>query len=137
MALDLNPNYIGWSIVDWSKDGQAYNVIDYGIYSSKELNDKWFALKKKNKKQKGYSSADPERIHITNLREHMVYEIVKNIINTTISYKCEIISIEDLDMESSDKCRGKKFNSLCNNLWNRNKLTSNLEKRCKQHNIVL
>ena len=45
MAIDLNPNYIGWSIVDW-KSSSEYEVIKHGVYSIKELNDKEFELNK-------------------------------------------------------------------------------------------
>ena len=38
LALDLNPNYIGWSIVEW-KSSSTFNIVKEGIISIKELND--------------------------------------------------------------------------------------------------
>jgi hypothetical protein len=40
-------------------------------------------------------------------------------------------------MKSSDKNKGKKFNKLVNNLWNRSKFVNNLTKRCNIFNIKL
>lgn len=131
LALDLNPNYIGWSIVDWKSENQ-FNIVKSGIYSIKDLNDKDFNLK-----GKGYSSDSKERIYISNKRNYEVLQIAKNIINKAIYYKCQIVSIEDLKINSDDKNKGKKFNKLVNNLWNRNALANNLQKRCNIFNIKL
>ena len=131
LALDLNPNYIGWSIVDWKSENQ-FNVIKSGIYSIKELNDKDFNLKNKH-----LDSSSPERIYLSNKRNYEVLQISKNIINKAIYYKCQIVSIEDLKIKSDDKNKGKKFNKLVNNLWNRNALVNNLTKRCNIFNIKL
>ena len=131
LALDLNPNYIGWSIVDWKSENQ-FNVIKSGIYSIKDLNDKDFNLKGLH-----YSSDSKERIYLSNKRNYETLQIAKNIINKAIYYKCQIISIEDLKINSDDKNKGKKFNKLVNNLWNRNALVNNLTKRCNIFNIKL
>ena len=37
-SIDLNPNYIGWSVVQWHDHG-SFEVIDSGVVSFKELND--------------------------------------------------------------------------------------------------
>ena len=131
LALDLNPNYIGWSIVDW-KSENWFDIVKTGIYSIKDLNDKDFKLKKKKLK-----SSSPKRIYLTNKRNYEVLQIAKNIINKAIYYKCQIVSIEDLKIKSDDKNKGKKFNKLVNNLWNRNALVNNLTKRCNIFNIKL
>ena len=60
--MDLNPNYIGWSIVDWKSENE-FNVIKSGIYSIKKLNDKDFSLK-----NKGYSLESNERKYISDKR---------------------------------------------------------------------
>ena len=38
-------------------------------------------------------------------------------------------------MASNDKGKGKKYNRLVNNLWNRNKFVSNIRKRCNVYGI--
>jgi len=78
----MNPNYIGWSIVDWKSESE-FKVIKSGIYSIKELNDKDFSLK-----GKGFSSDSKERVYISNKRNYETIQIVKNIINKAIYYKC-------------------------------------------------
>ena len=131
LALDLNPNYIGWSIVDWKSENE-FNVVKSGIYSIKKLNDKDFNLK-----NKGYSLESNERKYISDKRNFETLQIVKNIVNKSIYYKCQIISIEDLSIKSSDKELGKHFNKLVNNSWCRNTFVNNLTKRCNIHNIKL
>ena len=124
MSLDLNPNYIGWSVVDW-KSSSDFNIIQTGVYSIKDLNDKDFGLK-----NKGLASDSKQRTYISNKRNHEVLQISKNIIDIARHYRCEMFSVEDLNIKSSDKERGTKFNRLCNNLWCRTKLVDNLKKRC-------
>ena len=131
LSLDLNPNYIGWSIVDWKSESE-FNVVKSGIYSIKKLNNKDFSLK-----NKGYSSESNERKYISNKRNFETLQIVKNIVNKSIYYKCQIISIEDLNIKTSDKELGKRFNKLVNNSWCRNVFVNNLTKRCNIHNIKL
>ena len=131
LSLDLNPNYIGWSIVDWKSESE-FNVVKSGVYSIKNLNDKNF-----NFKNKGYSSESRERKYISNKRLYETIQIVKNIINKSIYYKCQLISIEDLNIKSSDLNKGKRLNKLINNSWCRNAFVNNLTKRCNIHNIKL
>ena len=131
LSLDLNPNYIGWSIVDWKSEAE-FNVIKSGVYSIKKLNDKDFNLK-----NKGYNSDSKERKYISDKRNFETIQIVKNIVDKSIYYKCQIISIEDLNIKTSDKELGKRFNKLVNNSWCRTIFVNNLTKRCNIHNIKL
>ena len=43
----MNPNYIGFSIIDWKNDN-SFVLIDKGILSLKPLNDYDFSLKEQN-----------------------------------------------------------------------------------------
>lgn len=131
LSLDLNPNYIGWSIVDWKSESE-FNVVKSGVYSIKKLNDKDFSLK-----NKGYSSESKQRKYISDKRNFETLQIVKNIINKSIYYKCQLISIENLNIKTSDKDLGVYFNKLVNNSWCRNTFVNNLTKRCNIHNIKL
>ena len=131
ISIDLNPNYIGYSIVDW-KSSNEFKVVTSGVYSIKHLNDLDFNLK-----GKGCSSSSNERIYLSNKRQHEILEISKSLINKAIYYKCSIFSLEDLNMKSSDKENGKHFNKLVNNLWCRNLLVNNLTKRCNIFKIKL
>ena len=131
LAIDLNPNYIGWSVVDW-ESGNDFNVIKSGVYSMKYLNDIEYTFKKQN-----LNSSDSKRIYINNKRRYEVLEVVKNLITTALHYKVELFCLEELNIQSKDLDKGKNFNRLCNNKWLREKLTNNLVKRCNIYNIKL
>lgn len=118
MAIDLNPNSIGWSIVDWSNN---YNVIQAGTFSLKPLND--------YRNSKLVSSDSDFHKYITNKRKHEIIHIAKELFNLCKHYKCEIFAIEDLNMSASNKGKGRRFNKLVNNNWCRNILAQQITKR--------
>ena len=124
-AIDLNPNYIGWSVVDWESSSE-FKVISSGVISTKDINDFDNSLK-------GLPSTDTKKLYINNKRKYEVYEITKYLVQIATHYRCELFIREDLNIESSDKTLGKRFNKLVNNQWNRSKMISNIKKRC---NIV-
>ena len=124
LSLDLNPNYIGWSITDW-KSSSEFNVIKYGIYIFKDLTDKI-----KDLKGKGFNSESPVRKHLNNKLEYETYQIVKNLIKKAIYYKVHLIGIEDLSIKIKNIGKGSYLNGLVNNKWLRNKFSTCLEKYC-------
>ena len=126
-AIDLNPNYVGWSVVDW-KSSSKLEVVTSGVVSIKELNDIDFNLK-------GKSSDSKERKYINNKRIFETYEISKLLVNTAKYYRCEVFGLEELNIKNKNTDKGKYFNKLVNNVWNRNKLTNNIKKRCNVYNI--
>ena len=126
-AIDLNPNYIGWSVVDWKSSGK-FEVVKSGVISIKELNDIDFKLE-------GKKSESKERIHINNKRTFETYEISKLLVNTAKYYRCEVFVLEELNIKSKDTTRGKHYNKLVNNVWNRDKLVNNIKKRCNIYSI--
>ena len=131
MSIDMNPNYIGWSIIDWKSESD-FNIIKSDVISIKKLNDYDQSLK-----DKGLSSESKERKYISNKRNYETLQISKNLINKAIYYKCQIFSIEDLNIKSGDCNKGRRFNKLVNNSWCRNKLINNLVKRCNIFGIKL
>ena len=105
MGLDLNPNYIGLSVIEFDKENN-FKVLYKQVFDLKVLTDK---------------NTSKDKRH---------YELIKicHTINSLINYwKCKKLSIEDLNIKQSDKGQGKNFNRLCNNVWDRtlivNKLT--------------
>lgn len=111
LSLDLNPNYIGLSICDWhTKENKT--IIYKEIIDITELNKLKQSKYKKNK------------------RDYETTIINSHIIDLVFQYRCELVAFEHLDIESKDHCRGKKFNRLVNNCWNRTKFLNNLIKRC-------
>ena len=126
-AIDLNPNYIGWSVVDW-KSSSKFEVVKSGVISIKVINDIDFGLK-------GKSIESKERKYINNKRIFETYEISKLLVNTAKYYRCEVFGLEELNIKSKDTNRGKHYNKLVNNVWNRTKLVNNIKKRCNIYNI--
>ena len=126
-AIDLNPNYVGWSVVDW-KSSSKFEVVKSGVISIKDINDIDFGLK-------GKSNESKERKYINNKRIFETYEISKSLVNTAKYYRCEVFGLEELNIKSKDTTRGKHYNKLVNNVWNRNKLVNNIKKRCNIYSI--
>lgn len=131
ISIDMNPNYIGWSVLDW-KNSEKFNIIDKGVLSIKSINDKSEKIFKKHT-----SSSDLRKIKITNKRNFEVLQCSKFLIEKMKHFKCSIFAIEDLNIKSSNKDRGKRFNRLCNSNWCRDKLVNNLNKWCNIYGIQL
>ncbi len=119
MSIDVNPNYVGYSVVDW-KSETDYQIIDSGFYEIKPLNNyRW---------SKKVASDDPHAIYVTNKRNHEFIHIAKELAEKSKHYKCEVFSIEDLSISTTDTKKGRKYNRLVNNSWNRNLLLKQIKK---------
>ena len=127
-AIDLNSNNIGWSIVDW-KSSSEYKVIDSGIIDFSKYNKFYNKCK--------LSSTDKKKIHINNKKKHELILSIYELIKTVKHYKCEICSIEDLNIKSNNKKKGRKYNRQCNNTWHRNLSSWIIEKLCTINNIKI
>ena len=121
-AIDMNPNYVGWSIVDW-KSSSNFRIVKEGVISIKELNDY-------DNKQKIDST---KRKHISNIRHHAILEICKNLVDTAAYYRCDKFVLEELKFKTNDSY--SKFNRLTRNQWCRDLLENNITKRCNIYNI--
>ena len=93
LAIDMNPNYIGWSIIDWLNE-RDFNVVKTGCYSFKSLNDKQFALKLTKKQREELdrkerleltSKAKTKNIYFNNKRNHEMIEVAKDLMNAVRS----------------------------------------------------
>ena len=129
ISIDMNPNYVGWSALDW-KSSDEFNVVDSGIISLKVINDIEYKFKKLK-----LPSISKERKYLNNKRQHETLEVSKFLVDIAKHYKCECFGIEDLSIKSKDNKQGKNFNRLVNNNWCRNKLVNNLKKRCNIYGI--
>ena len=94
-GIDLNPNYIGFSVFD--------------SLTSKFICKEIISLKKLTGKK--YSS---------NKLDYETKEIFHYIGRKLRSLNCEYVFLEDLRFKSGNKGRGKGFNRLTINQWNRN-----------------
>ncbi len=82
IAIDTNPNYIGYTVVDW-KSSTEYQIIDSGFYEIKPLNDYGNSLK--------VSSDSPEAKYITNKRNHELIHIAIELATKAKHYRCEVL----------------------------------------------
>jgi len=104
-SLDLNPNYIAFTIQDFNNKGSK--IVYKEVINLTALNNN----------------------HNTDKSNHELLESSKRIANLAKHYKCEIVGSEKLDMLRKDHGRGKLLNRLINNTWNRNIFINNLKKR--------
>jgi hypothetical protein len=125
MGLDLNPNYIGVSILDFNKDN-SFKVVHKKVFDVSELN-------KTSKKE----STDKKSIYLTNKRTFELIEICQNIKDLIGEWHCSKLAIEDLNIKSSNKGKGKHFNRLCNNVWKKNLVVDKLKMLANVHGFEL
>ena len=125
-SIDLNPNYVGWSVVDWKSENK-YSLVKSGVISIKSLNDYENSL--------NVSTESPKKKYITNKRKYETIQIGYRLSKLANYFRCEVFGVEDLRIKTSNKEKGRKFNKLVNNQWNRNLLTHILEKNCKLYQI--
>ena len=130
-AIDMNPNYVGYTVIDWI-DGQNYKIIDKGAISLKDLNDYDDSLK-----GKGFSSESKERKYVSNKRNYEISDIAHKLERIANHYKCENFVMEDLTIPSKDNGKGKRFNRLCNQQWCRNRFCNIIKKLCKLDKIKI
>ena len=123
-AIDMNPNYIGWSVIDW-KNSDEYELIASGVISIKDINDKDNSLKGKK-----LPNTSKERKYISNKRNNEIIQVGIYLVSLAIHYQCSLFVIEKLDINSKDNEKGKKYNRLVNNQWNRKLLINQIKKRC-------
>lgn len=115
LGVDLNPNYIGLSVLSFDENNH-FQILHKQVFDLNNLN-----------KTSGKSSEDKKSIHLTNKRTHELIEICYVISSLMNVWKCSKLVIEDLNIKSSDKKQGKIFNRLCNNIWKRNLVADKLK----------
>ena len=130
LAIDMNPNYIGYSVIDWI-DTEKFNVIDRGVLSLKKLND----LENTYQKTSKCNSSDTKLKYFKNKRKFEILECVKFLKNKMVHYRCGCFSIEDLNFKSKNSNRGTKLNRMCNRQWNRTMFVNCLAKWCNVYGV--
>jgi hypothetical protein len=110
LGIDMNPNNIGISIVDFKNNKEVL------------VKSKVFNISTETRKD------DKKRNHETIQIAHEIIKIAKH-------YRCDTISFEELTMGAKDAGLGKNFNRLCNNEWNRELFQWMIKKLCDKNNI--
>lgn len=128
IAIDMNPNYLGYSIVDWKSESEYY-IIDKGVFDISLINKKENSLK--------CSSDDKRKTYIKNKRDYELIKIAYSLFELAKHYKCEVFSVEKLNIKTGNLNKGKKLNRLINNQWNRNKFVNVLSKLVNSSSTTL
>ena len=120
-AIDMNPNEIGYSIIDWKNDSE-FKLVKAGSVSLKSLLDE----------EKNYNVSPDSKIakYFVDKRQYETYKVAHFLTRKANQYKCEIFALENLSINSKNYEKGRKLNRLINNQWNRNKLVNIIRKQC-------
>lgn len=108
-GIDLNPNFLGFVVCENNK------VIFQKLYDLTDLNK----IDNKNKKK------------------HEKIAICKDIHKQLVHFQVNKLCIEDLNIKSKNHNKGKTFNKLVNNLWNKRLFINQLTKDCDVSGILV
>lgn len=121
-GIDMNPNYIGFSIS--KRVGDKRKVLlqeQYNLsYFTKNLHK---------------ASDDKASKHQNNKQIFELKEVAKDIINKCKHFKVGKFGIEDLNFKQTNYGKRKTFNRLTKNKWKREAIVSALKKHCLLNKI--
>lgn len=107
LGIDMNPNYIGLSVIEFDKNDE-FNVLHKRVFDLSKLTI-----------SSGKSSHDSKSKYLTNKLRHETIAIAYEISKLVDVWKCKSVAIEDLSIKPKDMKKGNKLNKLCNNKWER------------------
>ena len=117
IGIDLNPNAIGLSILEFNKNNsEKFTVLHKEVISTFELNKTSVS---------------------NNKRKYELIKICYHIDKLLKTWKCTRICLEELAINSSDKQKGRVFNRLCNNVWCRNLVINKLKMLSNIHSYFI
>ena len=125
LGIDMNPNYIGMSVVEFNKNDE-FTVLHKQVFDLSKLTI-----------SSGKSSTDAASKHLTNKLRHETIAIAHEISKLVDVWKCKTVAIEDLSIRPKDLKKGKKLNRLCNNKWERNLFVNKLKMLANLHKFNL
>lgn len=107
LGIDLNPNYIGLSILEFN-DKDEFKVIHKRVFDLSDLN----------------------KVNPVNKVNYEIQQIDNEILNLCKHYHVSKLAIEDLKFKKSNKFWNKKLNCLCKNKFRFSKIKSHLNTLC-------
>lgn len=119
LAIDLNPEHIGYSIID-HHDGE-FKVIKLGSFNFKKLT-----------KKSGLSSDNEYNKYKNNKRKHERKEVICELFNLMKHYKVGSFVMEDLNFKTEKGSFSKEFRRKTKNIWDRVLLCSLIKKKCTE-----
>ncbi|MBO6034079.1 MAG: hypothetical protein J6Q22_22050 [Prevotella sp.] len=125
LGIDMNPNYIGVSVIEFDKNDE-FNVLHKQVFDLSNLTI-----------SSGKVSTDGTSKYLTNKLKHETIAIAHEISKLANVWKCKTVAIEDLSIKPSDKKKGTHFNKLCNNKWERTLFVNKLKMLANLHEFNL
>ena len=125
LGIDMNPNYIGVSVIEFDKDDE-FKVLHKEVYDLTALT-----------KSSCRASSDSKSKYFTNKLRHETLAIAHKINRLVDYWKCSKLAIEDLSIKPKDQKKGKTFNRLCNNKWERQLFVNKLKMLAGIHRYEL
>ena len=105
LGIDLNPNALGLSIIEFNSNDE-FKILYKEVISTFNLNDK--------------------KIN-SNKRKFELIKICYQISNLMNVWKCAKLAIEDLNIKVGDQKKGTYLNRICNNYWDRTLVINKLK----------
>ena len=112
LGIDLNPNYIGLSVLEFD-DKDEFKIIHKRVYDLSELNDN--------------ASTNKVRYEIKQIDNEML-KLCKH-------FKVSKLAIEDLKFKKNNKFWSKKLNKLCKNKFRYSSIKQHLNTLCNVHGV--
>ena len=127
IAVDLNPQSIGFSILDKVGNGEA-KVITCGLFDISRLCVRL-----------GVSSSSKKQKWQNNKRRYELTMIAKRLFTLARHYKCSQFIMEDLNLGKAEttNSNSKEFRRQVNFLWNRTLIEMIIQRRCNETGIDL
>ena len=125
LGIDMNPNYIGMSVIKFDQNDE-FTVLHKQVFDLSKLTV-----------SSGKASTDATSKYITNKLKHETIAIAHEISKLANVWKSKTVAIEDLSIKPSDKKKGTYFNRLCNNKWERQLFVNKLKMLANLHKFNL
>ena len=125
LGIDMNPNYIGVSVIEFDKNDK-FKVFHKEVFDLTRLT-----------KPSGESSQHNKSKYYTNKLKHETLAIAHKINKMVDYWKCSKLAIEDLSIKPKDQNKGRAFNRLCNNRWERQLFVNKLKMLAGIHKYAL
>jgi hypothetical protein len=105
-SLDLNPNYVAFTIQDFDKNNHPI-IVYRQIFNISPIN----------------------KTHISEKIKHELLEVSKCISKSATHYGVDIVGIEKLEIRPKNHNKGRFLNRLINTTWKKDFFVKNLKKR--------
>ena len=125
LGIDMNPNYIGLSVIEFDKNDE-FNILHKQVFDLSKLTI-----------SSGKASTDSVSKYITNKLKHETIAIAHEINKLVNVWKCKTVAIEDLSIKPKDRKKGKRLNRLCNNKWEQRLFVNKLNMLANLHKFNL